>query len=75
MKRPRSAPVESADHWRTILTEQNWAKIRILHDDGRSITMIAVRFGVSRELIWRVSRTTRARSTNAARITTKTSTS
>jgi hypothetical protein len=44
---PRQALSESSDHWRTILTEQN-SKIRILHDDGLSITMIAVGFGVPR---------------------------
>jgi DNA invertase Pin-like site-specific DNA recombinase len=32
---------------------ENWTKIRMPYDDGLSITMIAVRFGVSRELIWK----------------------
>src|ERR1700731_1557667 len=50
---PRQTPSESSDHWRTILTAESWIKIRTLYDGGLSITMIAVRFGVSRELIWK----------------------
>jgi DNA invertase Pin-like site-specific DNA recombinase len=50
---PRQTPSESSDHWRTILTAESWIKIRTLYDGGLSITMIAVRFGVERTLIWK----------------------
>ena len=49
---PRPAPVESNDHWRTQLTDKMWIKIRVLHA-GLVTIMIAVRFGLSRELIWK----------------------
>ena len=46
--------VESTDHWRTKLDDNDWRRIRTLREvDAVSITDIARRYGVSRELIWK----------------------